>query len=117
MTRAGCSRAGLGNADATPLRKRRRTAALQNRAAQAPAHQKQSGRSYDRPDSLETDFVTNYAERCFRSSRRVLMPNGRRSNAPAITVVGSGTTVTESLPEFSRIEYEPVIVNGAFAKM
>jgi hypothetical protein len=45
--------------------------------------QKQSGRSCDRTDSLETDFVSNYAARFLRMKRIVLRPNGSSNNAPA----------------------------------
>src|SRR5664280_1648299 len=61
--------------------------------AQRSSSEKQSGRSCDRPDLLETDFVSNYAVR-LRSIRSVLAPNGSSSNAPAIIVVGSGTGAT-----------------------
>ena len=50
-----------------------------------------------------------------RSLRIRFAPNGSSNSAPAIIVVGSGTTVTVSLPVYPRIAYEPVIVRGAFS--
>ena len=46
----------------------------------------------DRPDLLGNDFLNDYAMRLLRKIRNVLAPSGRRINAPAIIVVGSGTT-------------------------
>jgi len=41
---------------------------------------------------------SNYAIRFFRRTRKVLAPNGSSSNAPAITVVGSGTATMSMVP-------------------
>ena len=52
----------------------------------------------DRPDWVGNDFLNDYAMRLLRKIRSVLAPNGRRSNAPAIIVVASGTAVKVALP-------------------
>jgi hypothetical protein len=71
--------------------------------AESNARTNQAG-LVDRPVLLATDFVNNYADCLLRRTRSVLAPNGSSSNAPAIIVVGSGTTVTMSLPEYPKIE-------------
>ena len=68
----------------------------------APPHSKskknQAGLA-DRPVLLATDFVSNYAVRVLRRRRIVLAPNGSSSNAPAIIVVGSGTSYAPTVIE------------------